>query len=129
MKRTIRERLRDAISTWADRRMVSKPGPYEGGLGRTIRDVGGYYSPMPNGRLMDTIADNSEAYNRSIDQPHLPPSTHVSHNDAVRRGLVMPVGERCIEDWDAEPLEPVDTADLDVAPEDRAGFGQPEAGV
>ena len=121
MKRTIRDRLHGAVTAWADRRLVRKPGRHENGLGRTLRDVGGYYSPMPTGRLMDTIAATSDAYNRSIDRPHLPPSTHVSHNDAVRRGLIMPVSERCIEDWDEPPLV-IDPAELDVAPEDRPGF-------
>lgn len=122
MKRTIRQRLHDAVSSWAGRRAVRKPGSREGGLGRTLRDVGGYYQPIQNSRLMDTIADGSVAYNRSMDRPHLPPSTHISHNDAVRRGMVMPVGERCIEDWDAEPQEPLDPSALDVAPEDRPDF-------
>ncbi|GJM37263.1 MAG: hypothetical protein DHS20C19_06300 [Acidimicrobiales bacterium] len=120
MKRTIRERMRDAMSTWADRRMVQKPGMHEGGLGQAIRDVGGYYQPMPNNRLIDTIGETHRSYNESINR-RLPPSTHVSHNDALRRGLVMPMSERCVEDWDA-PSVAVDPAELDVAPEDRPDF-------
>ena len=60
---------------------------------------------------MDAIEEGSEAYNRSLFNPHLPPSTHISHNDVIRRGLVIPVSERCIEDWDAEPFEQVEFND------------------
>jgi hypothetical protein len=76
-------------------------------LRRTLRHVGGYYIPIPTSRLMNAIEEGSEAFNRSLSDPHLPPSTHISHNDVIRRGMVIPVSERCIEDWDAEPLEPV----------------------
>ena len=80
-------------------------------LRRTLRHIGGYYIPLPTSGLLDAIEEGSEAYNRSLSDPHLPPSTHISHNDVIRRGLVIPVSERCIEDWDAEPFEQVEFND------------------
>lgn len=123
MERPMRQRLRDALSGRAPGRAAKKTsGPHESGLSRSIRDVGGPYRAIMNTQLLDTIAGSSEAYNRSLVQPHLPPSTHISHNDAVRRGLVIPVGERCIEDWAAGPLAPVDPSAPAVAPEDHPDF-------
>jgi len=47
----------------------------------------------------DRLEAHSKAYVSSFDQ-RLPPSLHISERDRKRHGLVMPVAERCIEDWD-----------------------------
>ena len=47
----------------------------------------------------DALADGGESLNRSLRKNPLPPSTHISHRDATRHNLPVPVSERCIEDY------------------------------
>lgn len=46
------------------------------------------------------IEDDQHRYSRSLDpQRHIPPSLFISERDGVRNGAVMPLSERCIEDF------------------------------
>ncbi len=53
------------------------------------------------------------AFNKSF-EPHIPPSIHVSHRDAIRVNMAMPISERCIEDFrrDVVYIDPHDELDL-----------------
>ena len=46
----------------------------------------------------EALAEGGESLNRSLRKNPLPPSTHVSHRDATRHNLPVPLSERCIQD-------------------------------
>ena len=46
----------------------------------------------------EALAEGGESLNRSLRKNPLPPSTHISHRDATRHNLPVPLSERCIED-------------------------------
>ncbi len=46
----------------------------------------------------ERYAEGSDAFVRSFD-PKVPSSIHISHRDSLRRNLVVPISERCVEDW------------------------------
>ncbi len=47
----------------------------------------------------EALAEGGESLNRSLRKNPLPPSTHVSHRDATRHNIPVPLSERCIEDY------------------------------
>jgi len=47
----------------------------------------------------DALAEGGERLNRSLRENPLPPSTHISHRDATRHNIPVPLSERCIEDY------------------------------
>lgn len=47
----------------------------------------------------EALAKGGESLNRSLQENPLPPSTHISHRDATRHNLPVPLSERCIEDY------------------------------
>lgn len=47
----------------------------------------------------EALAEGGEQLNRSLRENPLPPSTHISHRDATRHNLPVPLSERCIEDY------------------------------
>lgn len=71
----------------------------------------------PTGAMLSNgwsrAAEGQAAYERSF-APRIPPSVHVSHNDAIRANHATPLVERCIEDWYApvEYLDPHEGLDL-----------------
>ncbi len=48
-------------------------------------------------RAWDTMTESHERYLSSFD-PRIPPSAFISAADVQRRGSVMPLAERCLED-------------------------------
>ena len=48
--------------------------------------------------VYEALAEGGESLNRSLRKNPLPPSTHVSHRDATRHNLPVPLSERCIQD-------------------------------
>ena len=47
----------------------------------------------------DALAKGGESLNRSLRENPLPPSTHISHRDATRHNIPVPLSERCLEDY------------------------------
>ncbi len=66
----------------------------------------------------DQLSNNRSAYVKSFDKNRIPPSLHVSERDRIRAGEVMPLTERCIEDYtDAGAVEPGPWKTEDLEPE------------
>lgn len=66
----------------------------------------------------DQLTDNRSAYVKSFDKDRIPPSLHISERDRIRAGEVMPLSERCIEDYaDADAVEPGPWKTEDLQPE------------
>lgn len=89
-------RLRKFFRNWRAERSGRVKLPND--MQRATRDLTG-----PTGFVTspswNALAENREAYLASFDR-RLPPSLHISERDRVRTGLVVPISERCIEDWD-----------------------------
>lgn len=70
-------------------------------LGRAARDIIG-----PTGNMFSSgwalFEETNAAYMRSFD-PRVPPSIHISQTNAGRHNNVIPLIERCIEDWYEDP--------------------------
>jgi len=94
-RRSLRSRLKDLASEVRARHDGRLP--YSSDQARAIRHIVG-----PTGYLaqntLGPAAKGATAFNESF-RPRIPPSIHISHADAVRRGIIVPVPERCIEDW------------------------------
>lgn len=71
------------------------------GIGRAARHIVG-----PTGYAYsshwEALSRGSDVYNQSFDR-RIPPSLHISQRDGRRPGCVMPLSERCIEDWESHP--------------------------
>ena len=116
----IRRFVREAKAEWKGRR-VGRRAVSRGA--HPIREIVG-----PTGYMLSNgwskAAEGQEAYHRSFD-PQIPPSIHISHNDATRANQAMPLAERCIEDWNA-PVEYPDPHDgLDLRSDRRPGTPDP----
>jgi len=86
---------------WAEisaRRAGSKFSPR--GIGRAARHIVG-----PTGYAFsshwDELSKHHDVYNQSFDR-RVPPSLHIAQQNGRRPGSVMPLSERCIEDWDRD---------------------------
>lgn len=105
-RRTLRARFKDLLAELAARR--SGRMRYSSTQTRAIRHVTG-----PTGFLaqntLGPATKGAEAFGKSF-EPRIPPSIHISHADALRRGIVVPVRERCIEDWQ-KPVKYTDPHD------------------
>jgi len=70
------------------------------GIGRAARHIVG-----PTGFAYSShwerLSENGRAYNASFDR-RIPPSLHISQRDGRRAGWVIPLSERCIEDWNSD---------------------------
>ena len=80
---------------WLDRRAARRV--QKGPTSITARDIAGA-TGWVRSNAWDKIAEGSEAYAKSFD-PRVPPSLHISHRDATRHNIPMPVPERCLEDF------------------------------
>ena len=64
---------------------------------RSVRHIVG-----PTGNMFSNswkrMEEGAEAYQRSL-EPRIPPSIHISHRDATRHNVPVPLQERMIEDW------------------------------
>jgi len=91
-----KSRIKEFLGEWAARRH-GRQSMEKSGISRTVRDVTG---PIGNAhsRSWDLARDKTKQYNHSFD-PRIPPSLFVSERDRQRAGQVMPISERCIEDW------------------------------
>ena len=78
---------------------------------RSVRHIVG-----PTGNMFSNgwkqMEKGATAYERSFD-PRIPPSIHISHRDATRHNIPVPLSERMIEDWQnpvpyADPHEELD---------------------
>jgi len=71
------------------------------GIGRAARHIVG-----PTGYAYSShwehLSRSGGTYNESFDR-RIPPSLHISQRDGRRAGWVMPLSERCIEDWNSDP--------------------------
>ena len=58
--------------------------------------------PGPTGNMFSNgwkqMEEGADAYQRSF-EPRIPPSIHISHRDATRHNIPVPLQERMIEDW------------------------------
>ncbi len=94
-RRVLRSRVVDLIDELRARR--SGRIAFSSGQARAIRHIVG-----PTGYLaqntLGPAAEGATAFNKSF-EPRIPPSIHISHADAQRQGIVVPLRERCIEDW------------------------------
>ncbi len=64
---------------------------------RAARDLTGP-TGWAKSETWDHLANDRQAYLKSFD-PRVPASLHISERDRVRAGMVIPLPERCIEDW------------------------------
>ncbi|MEM9202406.1 MAG: hypothetical protein AAGC53_12120 [Actinomycetota bacterium] len=105
----LRRFFREARAEWRGRRDGRKGVPKGA---HPIRHIVG-----PTGNMFSNgwseAAKGADAFQRSFD-PRIPPSIHVSHNDAMRTSQVVPLVERCIEDWNDPTVyaDPHDELDL-----------------
>lgn len=113
-------KLREFLDEWkarrAGRRHVSN------NIYRSTRDITGATGWVTS-RAWEHADRGGEAYTKSLDEPRLPPSLHISARDQVRSGLAMPLAERNIEGYNApEGERPRDwsTKDLIDSGDDRA---------
>jgi len=71
------------------------------GIRRSARDITG-----PHGWVLsDTwreLDSRGDAYLDSFDR-RIPPSLHISERDRHRYNMPIPMAERCVEDWRADP--------------------------
>lgn len=75
--------------------------------GRAGLEVNKGYRPVrhivgPTGNMFSNgwkqMEEGADAYQRSF-EPRIPPSIHISHRDATRHNIPVPMQERMIEDW------------------------------
>jgi len=92
------KRIKAFLAEISARRTGAKFAPK--GIGRAARHIVG-----PTGYAYsshwEALSKHSDIYNRSFDR-RIPPSLHISQRDGRRAGWVMPISERCIEDWDSD---------------------------
>jgi hypothetical protein len=92
---------------------------------RSVRHIVG-----PTGNMFSNgwkrMEEGAEAYQRSL-EPRIPPSIHISHRDATRHNVPVPLQERMIEDWQnpvpyPDPYEGLDlTSGRRSTTQDREG--------
>ena len=87
---------RTRVLDWLDRRATRRV--HKGATSLTARDIAGA-TGWVRSNAWDKIAEGSEAYAKSF-SPRVPPSLHISHRDATRHNIPIPVPERCLEDYD-----------------------------
>lgn len=108
--------LRDIRDEWRARRDGRRH--VHNSIHQAARDITG-----PTGwvwsNAWDEVDRSGDAYVASFDR-RLPPSTFVSERDRRRANLVMPLAERCIEDWDKDHApDPIDPAEHHDGPHPR----------
>lgn len=91
LRRAFTELWREWASRRAGRRHVRSD------IRLHARDVAGITGWLYS-RGWDQVASTSSSYRRSFEDPRIPPSLHVSERDRRRRGSVVPLVERCLED-------------------------------
>ncbi len=92
--RTRWERVLAKVDAWAARpRPARRPGSQ---IHRAARDVTGA-TGLATQRVWDSMVEGHRPYLKSF-EPRIPPSAFVSEADVLRRGEVMPLSERCLED-------------------------------
>ncbi len=94
----------ESFNEWAARRAGRKAMSHD--FQKATRHIIG-----PTGYQWSTawkqLEDEDGSYLKSFD-PRIPPSIHISHRDKAREGIIMPISERCIEDWNDQHTDPVD---------------------
>ena len=100
IRRAVRETWIEIKARRAGRRGIVRPKV------NSPRHIAGITGSLMSAGF-DRIAEGSEAYEKSFD-PHIPPSVHISYNDMRRQNVPVPLAERCIEDWRAEPRPEID---------------------
>ncbi len=78
---------------------------------RAARDVTGGIG-LATTSAWDTMVEGHQRYLSSFD-PRVPPSAFVSEADVQRRGAVMPIAERCLEDLAQGELEDLAQGELE----------------
>ena len=73
-------------------------------LHRATRDIVGP-TGWGDSKGWDQLSERGSAYIKSFDRDRIPPSLHVSERDRIRAGEVMPLQERCIEDFNANEAD------------------------
>ena len=103
---------RTRLLNWLDARAALRV--QKGPTSLAARDIAGA-TGWVRSNAWDKIAEGSEAYAKSFD-PRVPPSLHISHRDATRHNIPIPVPERCLEDFgpDAETTEATPEPPADV---------------
>lgn len=89
------QRIRAAFAEWWASRAGRVALPND--MVKATREITGP-TGFVNSPTWDSMAAGRKAYNRSFD-PRVPPSLHISQRDGARNGAVIPISERCIEDW------------------------------
>jgi hypothetical protein len=110
-------RLSNFMDEWAARR--SGRTDTRTSTVRAARDVTGA-TGWAGSRAWDQLSQGSDAYVKSFD-PRIPASLHVSQRDQIRNGEVMPVAERCIEDWGKSRTSLSGSTMLNFTPQDIIG--------
>ena len=88
-------RFRAAIAEWWASRAGRVALPND--MVKATREITGP-TGFVNSPTWDSMAAGRHAYTRSFD-PRVPASLHISQRDGARNGSVIPIAERCIEDW------------------------------
>lgn len=94
----IREGLSEWIIEWKARRAGRQHLPNN--LHQATRDIVGPTGWAASGSW-EQLSERRGAYVKSFDKERIPPSLHISERDRIRAGEVMPLKERCIEDFTA----------------------------
>jgi hypothetical protein len=108
----LRSRLRDLVEEWVARRAGRRHVSSD--IRQQARDVAGATGWLYS-RGWDEVARVEPTYLRSFREPRVPPSLHVSARDRRRDGIIVPIAERCIEDFghdDRPGVGPWSTAEL-----------------
>ncbi|MDG1410307.1 MAG: hypothetical protein P8L46_01325 [Acidimicrobiales bacterium] len=90
----IRSRLEDLVAEIRARRAGKLHSSPQSQAIRHIVGPTGYLAQ----NTLGPAAKGAAAFNQSF-APRVPPSLHISHADARRQGTIVPLAERCIEDW------------------------------
>ena len=105
--------FRELRAELKDRRAGRKAMGNDGDFNRSVRGIVGMTSCSMGKGPWDLIANDKNAYTRSLQkEPHLPPSLFISEADRVRLGQAAPLSERCIEDWKSPDAMPVRDWDI-----------------
>lgn len=122
------KRFRAMFADWATRRSGAGYRPSmqtSSQIGKAARDVIGP-TGMAFSNAWEKLDQHGNDYMKSFN-PHTPPSLFVSERDRLRRRQVVPLSERCIEDWNerhGRPSNPPKPGTAASATPDRSPGGR-----
>ncbi len=94
-------RIREFFAEWKARRAGRRLASHD--IRRSARDIIGPTGYNWSG-AWDLLDKDGDKYLESFDR-RIPPSEFVSKRDRTRQNIPVPLVERCIEDFAAEPTE------------------------